>query len=229
MSGVKARNGARGPGRNRRAQPPVLLQCRRSRKTGTSSGAEFQSIGSKSESAAFLIKTPNSQTPIPPPARIGKHEGLNMASLESDGTAAPSQQGSTVETAPFSTLRQLFSQQLAQLVATLDEAPPAPASDDPVSARVDRIVEAIFGCTGSRETGAVVGSSDVAPWKLETRRVIIETELDNLVQQAVSHLDLSIPFCRPRADLSLRPPALRQCSRPRQNSRSNSSRDSISS
>ncbi|GAA5900079.1 uncharacterized protein JCM6883_006085 [Sporobolomyces salmoneus] len=79
----------------------------------------------------------------------------------------------------FSTSRQLFSQQLSQLVHSLDSKEEATTNQSPeeeLSNRVERLVQDSFVGLGA--------GGDQVNWKLDTRRVVIETELDQLVQQS---------------------------------------------
>ncbi|GAA5962896.1 hypothetical protein JCM3765_005910 [Sporobolomyces pararoseus] len=97
---------------------------------------------------------------------------------------------STVESSSatqFSTCKLVFSQQLSQLVQTLDNSSIEGDSSNSLLNEVKRVVQDSFGIKDDeddQEQEQQTGTGNVPNWKLDTRRVIIERALDELVQES---------------------------------------------
>ncbi|GAA5989442.1 hypothetical protein JCM5350_000706 [Sporobolomyces pararoseus] len=110
-----------------------------------------------------------------------------MSSSSSTAQSKPTPVAGTTNTSSssqFSTCRILFSQRLSQLVQSLDNQSDTITTIDAslVKEEVKRVVQDSFGFILNEDQDQE--TSEVPNWKLDTRRVVIERALDELVQEA---------------------------------------------
>ena len=121
-----------------------------------------------------------------------------MSSSSSTAQSKPTPVAGTANTSSssqFSTCRILFSQRLSQLVQSLENQSDTTTTTitdaSLLKEEVKRVVQDSFGFILNEDQDQE--TSEVPNWKLDTRRVVIERALDELVQEAVTNsLSLSL-------------------------------------